>query len=324
MPQSMYGGGALFDADGDGRLDILLLQGAGPNTGVGNRLYLQTPDGKFRDASAGSGLDFDGYNIGVAVGDVDNDGRPDVLITQFIGARLLRNEGGGKFRDITAGGRHRQPALGHVGRVRRLRPGRPARPDRRQLPRLRPVLAVQQPGRQPGLLRPADVPRHHPPAVPQPRAGGRQAGAVRRRDRAGRAGDQGRPRAGGVRGRPDRGRLAGPVRRQRRHAEPPLGEPEGRDVQERGHVPRDRADGQRAAVRQHGDRRRRLRRGRADRRVRHPPRERDAHPLAAGAGRAVPGPHAGLPGGPDRRGGGPGSGPWRPTSTGTGGRTSPS
>ena len=53
MPQSMYGGVALFDADGDGRLDILLLQGAGPNTGVGNRLYLQTPDGKFRDASAG-------------------------------------------------------------------------------------------------------------------------------------------------------------------------------------------------------------------------------------------------------------------------------
>jgi hypothetical protein len=102
MPQSMYGGGALFDADGDGRLDILLLQGAGPNTGVGNRLYLQTPDGRFRDASAGSGLDFDGYNVGVAIGDVDNDGRPDVLITQYLGARLLHNEGGGKFRDITA------------------------------------------------------------------------------------------------------------------------------------------------------------------------------------------------------------------------------
>jgi hypothetical protein len=102
MPQSMYGGAALFDADGDGRLDILLLQGAGPNTKVGNRLYLQTADGKFRDASAGSGLDFDGTNVGVAVGDVDNDGRPDVLVTQFVGARLLRNEGGGKFRDITA------------------------------------------------------------------------------------------------------------------------------------------------------------------------------------------------------------------------------
>jgi hypothetical protein len=102
MPQSMYGGGAMFDADGDGRLDILLLQGAGPNTGVGNRLFLQTPDGKFRDASAGSGLDFDGWNVGVAIGDVDNDGRPDVLITQYGGVRLLHNEGGGKFRDITA------------------------------------------------------------------------------------------------------------------------------------------------------------------------------------------------------------------------------
>lgn len=101
MPQAVYGGGAMFDADGDGRLDILLLQGAGPNTGVGNRFYLQTPDGKFRDASAGSGLEFDGYNMGAAVGDVDNDGRPDVVITRYTGTRLLRNEGGGKFKDIT-------------------------------------------------------------------------------------------------------------------------------------------------------------------------------------------------------------------------------
>jgi hypothetical protein len=101
MPQSVGPGGALFDADGDGRLDILLLQTAGPGSGVRNRLYLQTADGRFRDASAGSGLDFDGYNMGVAIGDVDNDGRPDVLITQFTGARLFHNEGGGKFRDIT-------------------------------------------------------------------------------------------------------------------------------------------------------------------------------------------------------------------------------
>lgn len=101
MPQAVYGGGALFDADGDGRLDVLLLQGAGPSTGVGNRLYLQTADGQLRDASAGSGLDFDGYNMGAAVGDVDNDGRPDVLVTRYTGARLLRNEGGGKFRDVT-------------------------------------------------------------------------------------------------------------------------------------------------------------------------------------------------------------------------------
>ncbi len=102
MPQSMVVGCAMFDADGDGRPDLLLLQSAGPKTGKTNKLFLQTADGKFRDASAGSGLDFDGYNVGVAVGDVDNDGRPDVLITQYTGARLFHNEGGGKFKDISA------------------------------------------------------------------------------------------------------------------------------------------------------------------------------------------------------------------------------
>lgn len=101
MPQSMVAGCAMFDADGDGRLDLLLLQSTGPKTGKPNRLYLQNPDGKFRDASTGSGLDFDGYNVGVAVGDYDNDGRPDVLVTQFVGAKLLHNEGRGRFRDVT-------------------------------------------------------------------------------------------------------------------------------------------------------------------------------------------------------------------------------
>lgn len=102
MPQSMVAGCAMFDADGDGKLDLLLLQSAGSKTGKTNKLYLQNADGTFRDASVGSGLDFDGYNVGVAVGDFDNDGRPDVLITQFVGAKLLHNEGGGKFRDVTA------------------------------------------------------------------------------------------------------------------------------------------------------------------------------------------------------------------------------
>ncbi len=102
MPQSMVAGCAMFDADGDGKLDLLLLQSAGPKSGKTNKLYLQNADGTFRDASAGSGLDFDGYNVGVAVGDFDNDGRPDVLITQFVGAKLLHNEGAGKFRDVTA------------------------------------------------------------------------------------------------------------------------------------------------------------------------------------------------------------------------------
>jgi hypothetical protein len=100
MPQIIGSGAALFDADGDGRLDIYLVQNGGPQ-GARNALYLQNPDGTFRDASTGSGLDVAGYGMGVAVADVDNDGRPDVLLTEFGATRLFRNEGGGHFREIT-------------------------------------------------------------------------------------------------------------------------------------------------------------------------------------------------------------------------------
>jgi hypothetical protein len=100
MPQIVGSGAALFDFDGDGLLDLLLLQNGGPD-GAKNRLYRQTPDHHFQDVSAGSGLDFAGYNMGVAIGDVNNDGRPDVLITQFGGVKLFLNQGGGKFKDVT-------------------------------------------------------------------------------------------------------------------------------------------------------------------------------------------------------------------------------
>jgi hypothetical protein len=101
MPQCIGSGCALFDMDGDGRLDILLLQNAGPKSASVNRLYRQLPDGRFQDVSKRSGLDVPGYNMGVAVGDVNNDGRPDVLITQYGGLRLFLNLGGGKFADVT-------------------------------------------------------------------------------------------------------------------------------------------------------------------------------------------------------------------------------
>jgi hypothetical protein len=101
MPQSLGSGAALFDYDGDDRLDIYLLQNGGPN-GAKNRLYHQERDGTFQDVSAGSGLDIAGYNMGVAIGDVNNDGLPDVLVTQFGGVRLFLNRGGGKFTDVTA------------------------------------------------------------------------------------------------------------------------------------------------------------------------------------------------------------------------------
>jgi hypothetical protein len=101
MPQMIGSGAALFDFNGDDRLDLYLLQNGGPK-GARNRLYEQQRDGSFRDVSAGSGLDIAGHNMGVAIGDVNNDGRPDVLVTQLSGVKLFLNLGRGKFKDVTA------------------------------------------------------------------------------------------------------------------------------------------------------------------------------------------------------------------------------
>src|SRR5256885_10019621 len=101
MPQIMGAGAALFDLDGAGSLDIYLLQSGGPDSRSTNRLYRQGPDGRFTDVSKGSGLDVAGYCTGVAVGDVNNDGRPDVLVTQYGGLKLFLNNGDGTFRDVT-------------------------------------------------------------------------------------------------------------------------------------------------------------------------------------------------------------------------------
>jgi hypothetical protein len=101
MPETVGSGAALFDYDNDGRLDIYLLQNAGPKSTSVNRLFRQGVDGKFSDVSAGSGLDVAGYGMGVAVGDVNNDGWPDVLVTEYGGVRMFLNQGGGRFIEIT-------------------------------------------------------------------------------------------------------------------------------------------------------------------------------------------------------------------------------
>jgi hypothetical protein len=102
MPESIGSGGALFDFDNDGRLDIYLVHCVPPESNSANRLFHQEPDGHFRDVSQGSGLDVTGFGMGVAVGDVNNDGRPDVLLTEYGRTRLFLNRGGGKFSDVTA------------------------------------------------------------------------------------------------------------------------------------------------------------------------------------------------------------------------------
>lgn len=104
MPETLGSGGAFFDADGDGWLDILLVNSM--DWKPGNRkslgaLYRNNRRGAFSDATANSGLDIEVYGMGVAVGDYDNDGREDVYITALEGDHLFHNEGAGKFRDVT-------------------------------------------------------------------------------------------------------------------------------------------------------------------------------------------------------------------------------
>src|SRR6185369_6688524 len=81
MPEVLGSGVAIFDFDGDDRMDLFLLQNAGTNSASKHQLFHQEKEGGFRNVSAGSGLDLPGLAMGVAVGDVDNDGKPDLFIT---------------------------------------------------------------------------------------------------------------------------------------------------------------------------------------------------------------------------------------------------
>jgi hypothetical protein len=108
----MGGGCAFFDMDSDGDQDIVFINSMHWTNAVGpatHALYANDGKGKFTDVTAGSGLDFSSYGMGVAVGDFDSDGLTDLFITGVNGAglpradRLMRNLGRGKFADVTNG-----------------------------------------------------------------------------------------------------------------------------------------------------------------------------------------------------------------------------
>ena len=101
LKESMGSGAAVFDCDNDGKLAVYLVQNAGPNSASTNKLFVQDSSGHFVDVSQGSGLDVAGYGMGVAIGDVNNDGLPDVLLTEFGRVRLFLNQGHHHFIDVT-------------------------------------------------------------------------------------------------------------------------------------------------------------------------------------------------------------------------------
>src|SRR5579871_3852562 len=86
LPETMLGGVAVFDYNGDGRPDIFFTNGANVETlkkdspKFRNRLFRNDGDGIFTDVTDTAGLAGTGYDMGVAVGDYDNDGRPDLFV----------------------------------------------------------------------------------------------------------------------------------------------------------------------------------------------------------------------------------------------------
>ena len=106
-PESMAGGVAVFDYNGDGRPDIFFTNGADIATlkksspKYYNKLFRNDGNGVFTDVTAQAGLQGTGFDIGAAVGDYDNDGFPDLFVAGVHGNTLYHNNGNGTFTDVT-------------------------------------------------------------------------------------------------------------------------------------------------------------------------------------------------------------------------------
>jgi len=105
LPETLGPGCAFFDYDADGWLDILLVNGTNWPGQRGERstmkLYRNNRNGTFTDVTAAAGLAVEMYGMGVAVGDYNNDGLPDLLVTAVGQNRLFQNTGRGRFLDVT-------------------------------------------------------------------------------------------------------------------------------------------------------------------------------------------------------------------------------
>ena len=104
--ETVSGGVAIFDYDGDGRPDIYLLNGStvagvrGTEKPPRAALYRNLGNWQFEDVTAKAGVANERWGMGVAVGDYDNDGRPDIYVSNFGVSRLYHNNGDGTFTDV--------------------------------------------------------------------------------------------------------------------------------------------------------------------------------------------------------------------------------
>jgi hypothetical protein len=106
LPETMGSGGAFFDYNGDGWLDIFLVNGTNWPDGTKKSrsypaLYRNNKDGSFTDVTKAAGLAVESYGMGVAAADYDNDGDCDLFLTALGADRLYQNQGNGTFKEVT-------------------------------------------------------------------------------------------------------------------------------------------------------------------------------------------------------------------------------
>ena len=105
LPETLGSGCAFLDYDADGWQDILLINSMDwpgrKRARTTLRLYRNNRNGTFTDVTQRAGLDVEMYGMGVAVGDYNNDGFPDILVTCVGQNRLFKNKGNGRFTDVT-------------------------------------------------------------------------------------------------------------------------------------------------------------------------------------------------------------------------------
>ena len=106
LPETTGAGCAFLDYDNDGWMDIYLVNSGkcdffAPDPPLRNALYHNNRDGTFSDVTERAGVGGGGYGMGVAVGDFDADGWPDLYVTQYGRSILYHNNGDGTFSDVT-------------------------------------------------------------------------------------------------------------------------------------------------------------------------------------------------------------------------------